>query len=162
MSSSAGVHVVDGFWGGSGSVFFRERVKQFAGGSNGSKPRTCLQSFGSTPSSALELLLPVAPTASPGSVPLPSRSGVAAVAPDQSRQKANVEEKKSAKNLLAAPPGKKSANTATTPFALSYRPREKVLEFWDGLPVERAKDAGRREKFLAIIDEMMAHQTSKG
>jgi hypothetical protein len=45
---------------------------------------------------------------------------------------------------------------------LSDRAQEKVLEFWDGLPVERAKDAGQREKFLAIIDEMMARQTSKG
>jgi len=120
------------------------------------------QSFGSPPSSVPELLLPVALVASPGSVPLPTRSGAAAVAPDQSRQKVKVEEKKSAKNLFAAPPGKKSANTATAPSALSDCAREKVLEFWDGLPVERAKDAGRREKFLAIMGEMMARQTSKG
>jgi len=113
------------------------------------------KSFGSPPSSAPELLLTVARVAL-------SKSGAAAVALDQSRQKAKVEEKKSAKNLSAAPHGKKYANTATAPSALSDRAREKVLEFWDGLPVERAKDVGRREKFLAIIDEMMARQTSKG
>jgi len=45
---------------------------------------------------------------------------------------------------------------------LSVRARETILEFWDGLPIERAKDAGRREKFLAIMGEMMARQTSKG
>jgi hypothetical protein len=38
------------------------------------------------------------------------------VAPDQSRQKVKVEEKKFAKNLSVAPPGKKSANIATGPF----------------------------------------------
>lgn len=102
------------------------------------------------------LCLPAAPAASPGSVPLPTRSGAVAVAPDQSRQKVKVEEKKSAKNLSAAPPGKKSANTATAPSALSDRAREKVLEFWDRLPAERAKDSGHREKFLAIMGEMMA------
>jgi hypothetical protein len=45
---------------------------------------------------------------------------------------------------------------------LSHRAREMVLEFWDWLPIERSKDAGRREKFLAIIDEMMVRQMSKG
>jgi len=96
------------------------------------------------------------PAASSGSVPLPTKSGVVAVAPDQSRQKVKVEEKKSAKNLFVAPPGKKSANTAIAHSALSDRAREKVLEFWDRLPVERAKDSGRREKFLAFLGEMMA------
>jgi hypothetical protein len=84
------------------------------------------------------------------------------VAPNQSRQKVKVEEKKFAKNLSAAPPGKKSTNTATAPSALSDRAWEKVLEFWEWLPVERAKDACRCEKFLAIMGEMMARQTSKG
>jgi hypothetical protein len=120
------------------------------------------KSFCSPPSSAPELLLPVAAADSSGFVPLPTRSGAAGVASDQSRQKVKVEEKKSAKNLFAALPGKKSANTATAPSALSHRAREMVLEFWDWLPIERSKDAGRREKFLAIIDEMMVRQMSKG
>lgn len=120
------------------------------------------KSFGSPPSSVPELLLLVALASSPSSVPRPTKSGAAVVAPDQSRQKVKVEEKKSAKNLFAAPSGKKSVNIATAPSALSNRARGKVLEFWDGLPVERAKDAGRHEKFLAIMGKMMARQTSKG
>jgi hypothetical protein len=113
-------------------------------------------SSSSPPSYAPELQLLADPAASSGSVPLPTKSGVVAVAPDQSRQKVKVEEKKSAKNLFVAPPGKKSANTAIAHSALSDRAREKVLEFWDRLPVERAKDSGRREKFLAFLGEMMA------
>jgi hypothetical protein len=46
----------------------------------------------------------------------------------KSRQKVTVVEKKFAKNLSAAP-GKKYANTAIAPSALSDRAREKVLEF---------------------------------
>jgi hypothetical protein len=53
----------------------------------------------------------------------------------KSRQKVTVEEKKSAKNLFAAP-GKKYANIAIAPSASSNRAWEKVLEFWNGLPLE--------------------------
>jgi hypothetical protein len=79
----------------------------------------------------------------------PSRSGAAAVAPDQSRQKAKVEEKKSAKNLSAAPHGKKSANTATAPSALSNRARE---SFGMGCPLSgRRMWVDARSSWLSLM-----------